>query len=154
MHSIRNAGNVASVSRPDWELKYVQPQDLHDYWPIVKPGVEAVSSVCVDGWIPEDIYSAVRTGTSTLHVAFVDKTYAGFCVLTVLQSYSQKALHIWCAFGVKGMNVVERFEGELIKIALNVGCRKLTFLSPRKGWAKRYKAVQTVYEKELVRKET
>ena len=134
----------------DGELRHVPPQDLHAYWPFIKPGLEEVRSRSVDGWIAEDVYSAVRTGSSTLHVAFVDSSYAGFCVLTVMQGYSSKALHIWCAYGVKGMNVVDRFEKDLIRIALNAGCRKLTLLSNRKGWGRRYKAVQTVFEKELI----
>ena len=138
------------MSGSDGELRQVLPQDLHAYWNLIKPGLESVREHSVDGWIAEDVYSAVRTGSSTLHVAFVESHYAGFCVLTVLQGYSSKALHIWCAYGVPGMNVVKRFENELVKIALNAGARKLTFLSPRKGWGKYYTAVQTVYEKELI----
>ena len=140
---------MATGQNADGELRHVPPQELHAYWPFIKPGLEEVRSHSVDGWLAEDVYSAIRTSSSTLHVAFVDSTYAGFCVLTVIQGYSSKALHIWCAYGIKGMNVVDRFEKNLIAIALNAGCRKLTFLSPRKGWENRYKAVQTVYEKEL-----
>jgi hypothetical protein len=150
MHSSRDSGNVVVLPRPDGELRHVPPQDLHQYWPFIKEGLEEVRNHSVDGWIAEDVYSAIRTGSSTLHVAFISGTYAGFCVLTVMQGYSSKALHIWCAYGAHGANVIQRFESELIKIALNCGARKLTFLSPRKGWGKYYKAINTVYEKELI----
>ena len=142
---------METVQSPDGELKLISGQDLHQYWPFVKQGLEEAKQYSVEDWIAEDVYTALRNGTSTLHMAFVDNTYAGFCVLTITQGYSSKNLHIFCAYGVKGMNVVERFEPEIVKIAKSIGARKITFLSTRR-WERRlkdYKAVQTVFEKDL-----
>ena len=137
----------------DGELRLIAVQDLHQYWPFIKDGLEQVRKHSAEDWIAEDVYTAIRTGGSTLHVAFVGGAYAGFCVLTALQGYSSKSLHIWCAYGVPGMSVVERFEKELVAIALRAGARRITFFSPRTGWEKRlkdYVPKQMMFEKELI----
>lgn len=55
-------------------------------------------------------------------------------------------LHIWLAYNAEGQDVYA--EGmELIQAtAQRMGAHKITFGSPRKGWAKRFTAITTTYE--------
>ncbi len=133
------------------ELSYVKPVDLQGYWDLIKVGLEAVHKNASDGWIAEDVYHAIKAGLSTLHLVYQDQEYVGFVILTPMQGYDVKKLHIWCAYNIGEKDVLAIVIPQLEDMARSIGARKLTFASPRK-WERRLKdftPVTTYYEKEV-----
>jgi hypothetical protein len=148
MRSIRGTGDMAGVPGINRQLTYVNPQELHDYWPLVLDGLKVVQGNSSDGWIPEDVYTCIRNNTSTLHIGYEGDEYVGFVVLTPTPNFDGMRLNVWCAYSV-GQNVVEKFLPEIKKMARNIGAKMVTFGSPRKGWAKRFKELTTIYYEEV-----
>lgn len=136
-------------------LAFVHPNDLHAWWHLVRPGLESVAARTSDGWIPEDVYTAIRNGQSFLHIGTNENTFAGFVVLTPIQGYKEKRCHIWCAYSADPkINAVEAFIGGVERLGEEMGARKVTFMSARR-WDRKierygYKPTQTTYEKDLV----
>ena len=128
-------------------MRKVAPEQLHEVWSAVREGLEEVAKNANDGWIPEDVYLSLKTGGSLLYV-WDDKS---FVVLNVMQSYAgQREAHIWAAYGVG--NVGSMYSPFVDDVAKDLGCSAITFLSPRKGWAKNrlgYEEVHTLYRKKL-----
>jgi hypothetical protein len=128
---------------------YVAPQELHETWSLVKAGLEEVARKIDADWMPEDVYSALKAGVSTLHLGYNNEEYEGFLVLTPTPDYDGMTLFIWCAYSATDNNVLERYWEELEQMGRNIKAKRIRFHSPRKGWAKRFKPVATIYEKEL-----
>lgn len=140
-----------TTSPRSW-LEFVHPADLQEHWGKVLPGLLKVQRHSAGHWIPEDVYSALKTGNSTLHLAFAPD-YVGFVILTPSLSFDAKYLHVWCAYTSK-RDVWELFAPELEKMARNIGAKRLTFWSPR-AWDRLigkhgYKRTQVEYVKELI----
>lgn len=135
-------------------LEHIPQADLQEAWKIIRPGLEKVHKHSVSGWIPEDVYVALRAGHSTLHLAYVEGDYAGFMVLTPQGVWDGKALHIWCAYNASKHDVLSLYEADLDRMARDIGATKITFWSPR-AWEKYgiakhgFKAMQTEYVKVL-----
>lgn len=121
---------------------YVPSGDIHKHWRSIKTGLQKVLKKSPSNWIPEDVYSALRAGTSTLHL--VDE---GFLVLTPKQDYDGMTLFVWIAYG-EG-DVFEKYMPELEVMARQINARRIRFESTR-DWSKRFRYVTTVYEKELL----
>jgi len=133
------------------ELHYIKPEELQEYWDLIRPGLETVRNNAGDGWIAEDIYYALKSKQSSLHLAYHGQEYVGFVVLTPIQHYDCKHLHIWCAYNIGEKEILELVIPQLEAMAKSIGARKLTFGSPRK-WDRRLKdftPVRTIYEKEV-----
>lgn len=128
---------------------YVSPQELHDTWPLIKPGLEEVIKKIDAEWIAEDVYSALQSGTSTLHLGYNSDEYEGFIVLTPTPDYEGTTLFIWCVYSPTNTNVLERYWPDIEQMARKISARKVRFSSPRKGWAKMFKCVTMIYEKEI-----
>lgn len=118
-------------------LTFVPPNELHDYWDLVKPGLEIVRQKSSDGWLCEDVYTELRAGRSTLHIGDVEGDYAGFVVLTPTQGYDSMRLFIWAAYNATDKDMIKEFLPELKSMAKKIKAKKLTFSSCRKGWDKR-----------------
>jgi hypothetical protein len=132
-------------------LILVKPDELQDYWGLVRPGIEAVRSRS-DGWLVEDVYCAVKLGASSLHIGYLDAEYAGFIVLTPQRLHNGLILEIWCCYAeIDG--ALDAFHEQLEGIGRSIGARAIRFGSWRKGMLKMrrfgYKPTHTVYEKEL-----
>ena len=134
------------MSSPDGKLTYIDPVDLHDYWPLILEGLKKVQKHS-DGWIPEDVYACLRAGTSTLHIGYEGEDYEGFVILTPMQEFDGKKLNIWIAYGTGG--VVKKYLPEIEMMARRIGAKAITLASPRKGWARMFKPITTLYKKEL-----
>lgn len=122
----------------EWKLVQVNPVELHSYWPQVKPGLERVRTKARASWLCEDIYSAVRSGAATMHVAYIDQHYAGALVLTINTDpfSAERSLLIWAAYTCHPL-VLGYGLAEVKAMAVRAGLRKLVFHSPRRGWTKR-----------------
>ena len=102
-----------------------------------------------DGWCPEDVYVFLISGQATLYIA--TEGWKGFAILQLLPNYSQKRLHCWI---VQTSDDPALYVKDVEDIARGAGASKITFDSPRKGWAKRaerlgFKQTMIRYEKEL-----
>ena len=128
---------------------YIPPTELHAHWDLIKPGLETIRQKIDGDWIPEDVYSALRAGTSTLHLGYNDDEYEGFIVLTPTPDYDGMTLFVWCVYSPTDSNVLERYWHELEQMGRNINAKKIRFYSPRKGWSKMFKPVTTIYEKEI-----
>ncbi len=135
-------------------LTYAHPSDLHIWWHLVRPGLEILAGKASDGWIPEDIYAALKAGGSFLHICTDDGAFAGFVVLTPIQGFKEKRCHIWAAYSTNPKSdAVEAYLGDIERVGEQMGARKITFSSPRR-WDRRlekygYKATVTTYEKDM-----
>lgn len=116
-------------------LEYVEPDRLRDVWEQVKQGLYAVRNHSADAWIVEDIYMALKSNASTLHIGYVDGEYKGFLILTPTASYDGPVLHIWATYSAANDFCVFTEGMEQIKaFAKQMKARRITFFSPRKGW--------------------
>ena len=114
------------------QLIPVLAQDLRKWWDVIKPGIDACRQSSADDWIPEDIYHAVKSGLSFLYVGQEDGEYVGFLVLTPIQTYAAKVLHVWLCYSAAESTF--DYLGELDNIARSLGISKITHTSARKGW--------------------
>lgn len=119
------------------ELRLIAQDDLHAFWPLVKRGVETVAERGSDGWLPEDVYVALRQGVSLLYVGFIDQYYVGFAVLTPAVGWNGPLLHLWLVYSRGERDTLETFLPDLLAIAHERGAKRITMSSPRKGWEKR-----------------
>ncbi len=138
----------------DASLVHIHPVELQDSWPIVLPGLLKVQKHSASKWIPEDVYSAIKTGSSTLHLAYVNGDYTGFVILTPSLGFDGKVLHLWCAYNATKHDVLKTFLPELERMARSIGAKRMTFWSPRK-WERKisqygYVPSQTEFVKELI----
>jgi hypothetical protein len=116
-------------------LEYILPANLGEVWTLVSPGLDKVREHSGDVWLNEDVYMALKQGHSTLHVGYQDGRYVGFMILTPSSSFDGNVLHIWATYS-EGRNFCVFTEGmETIKdYAKNLNAKRITFMSPRKGW--------------------
>jgi hypothetical protein len=110
-------------------FEYINPADLHKHWDFVRKGCEVVKVKTGENWLPEDVYTAIKTNSAQLFM-FPD----GFCVLqNIKDAYNnENVLHLWITFHATRNDIKEAFHAELQKIAKSIGANKITFTSPRK----------------------
>ena len=135
-------------------LHQTDPRELHDVWALVLPGLEKVREHAGSYWLPEDVYHAIRAGNSTLHLGYLGEDYAGFMVLTLVDHFDGRILHIWCVYSNGTCDdVVARALPDLEVYARQHNARRLTMWSPR-NWERKlkpfgFKSAHTEYVKEL-----
>lgn len=101
-----------------------------------------------EDWIPEDVYHAIRSGQSALYVFAEAGQFAGFVVLRRLVSEFSGNVdcHVWLAYNASGQETYDAAIALYRAVAKQMGASRITFGSPRPGWAKRFRAVTTTYE--------
>ena len=124
-----------TITPGNTELIYINSQELHDVWSIVRDGLEVVENKISPEWITEDVYTAIRNNTSHLHVAYDDCEYDGFVVVTPTVDFDCRVLFVWVAYCPSG-NAMERYWPHIREIAVKTGSRKVRFSSPREGFKK------------------
>ena len=138
----------------DRKLVYVEPSNLHEYWPLVKIGIEKVREHSADTWLPEDVYAAIKGGNSSLFIG-LDGGYEGFIVLSSIPSFDGPVCFIWALYGT-GLteDLLGKYWGEVKQIARDMGARRIEFTSPRPAWARSgirlgFKPVEVKYRTEV-----
>lgn len=123
----------------------VKPTELRAVWADVRAGLDKMPA---EDWIAEDVYHAIRGGTAALYLGVGESGCQGFMVLR--QQFAEFSgapiLHVWLAYSVAGADVYAQAEDYVRGIARQMGANRITFGSPRPGWAKRYPVVSTTYE--------
>lgn len=78
----------------------IPPKALHSVWPKIRTGLERIIIHSSEGWIPEDIYAALRNGRASLYMAFDGERYVGFYVLEIIEAphTGSQYLNVWAAF--------------------------------------------------------
>ncbi|MEX3923086.1 hypothetical protein AB4Y36_03555 [Paraburkholderia sp. BR10936] len=139
-------------------LIQLEASELHTYWHLVRPGLEYMVSEGrnPDGWLPEDIYMALKSSSATLFFTSIMRERAkglkyatreaaiadssGFVVLQKTNDYKHAALHIWIAVSNDTTNksnagsIMRVFNEELNDVAKNIGCTAITFGSNQDWW--------------------
>jgi hypothetical protein len=80
------------------KVRLVDPSELHWVWDDIKPDVIACLNTEEDDVWPEDVYTAIRTGTAWLVYASDEKGYQGMAIITEwIDPYNPKVkkIHIW-----------------------------------------------------------
>lgn len=126
-----------AMSNGELIFEYVPPDKLREVWPIVRAGVASVCDAGSAGYIPEDMYMAIATSHSTLHICYENGSYLGFMVLTPTNDYNGTSIHVWAGYSNKPeTDILEVGIVEINKLACRINARNITFDSKRKGWAK------------------
>jgi hypothetical protein len=120
------------------ETKYISPQELRSWWPLVKPGLEKVKVKSPENWIVEDVYVDCFNGKSMLWALIDDNKIIGYWVL---QPNGQE-LHVWASWSLENRHDIAKIGLKCIKdIASKGNAKYITFSSHRRGWEKRAKTL-------------
>lgn len=126
------------------DYKYIEPNQIRDWWASVKPGLEKIKRRSPENWILEDVYTDCFNQKSLLFVLVKNNHYAGFFVLQP----QGETLHLWAAYSLENSyDVVENALKYIKQMALTTNVKYITFSSHRRGWSKR--AVQYGFRPKL-----
>lgn len=130
------------------DLVLVTPADLRAHWPRISESLAVITAKAPQDWIAEDVYHAIKAGTSACHVGVVDGEYAGVMVTMVTRAqYSgTPSLHVWIVHNAGAPDVMDAALPMLKQMAQRAGAARITFGSPRLGWSKRYPLITATYE--------
>jgi len=132
------------------QLVPVSPAGLAAVWPRVRPGLDSMDKG--DGWIPEDLYMALKNNSATLYMVTIDGKEHGFLVLRLLPDFDGPRLHIWVLHSNSKVNLMAEFSDELDAIGKSNNATRITFSSTRNGWNKvapkhGFSVRETVYQR-------
>lgn len=116
------------------EYKYIDPQDLRNWWAAIKPGLEKIKSKSPENWIIEDVYTDCFNQRSLLFVLIENNHYRGFFILQPMG----ETLHLWAAYSLENSyEVVENALKYIKGMASSSNVKYITFSSHRRGWDRR-----------------
>jgi hypothetical protein len=129
-------------------LQPIAAEQIREFWPWVRDGLEQLRARFHEHWIPEDVYASLRGGHSFL---FIIGDELGFIIFQRHMDADGPVLFVWIIHGdlvAVHLKVCDEIEA----MAREMKARRIRMQSPRKGWAKIdfFTAVQTVYEHELI----
>lgn len=108
----------------------IQPNDLSLVWPEIRAEVATIETP--DGLIPEDVFMACKSNNAVLFMLQVGEKRVGWMVVRNFGT----DLHIWQLRADNGYEVMTSFRPQLMEIARNAGCTKITYGSTREAWNK------------------
>ena len=127
----------------DREIVAIDPADLHAVWPDVRQSIDRLLAKAPARWLPEDVYTAIRSNTATLYVVKESDCYCGCFVLQLRAEYDGPVVFCWIA---EGKFLFEWALSHVKEIAKAKGAKRIEFRSPRRGWKRYAREVETVYE--------
>lgn len=127
-------------------LTLVAPSDLRRHWPRILGSLCAVRTKAPCDWIAEDVYHAIKSGAAACHVG-EDNGYAGVLITTLTHAEfsGERALHVWIVHNAGEADALEAGLPLLRQMAQAAGAKRITFGSPRPGWAKRFAMTEATY---------
>jgi len=130
------------------EFVLVGPRELRAHWPRISDSLDKVLAKASEDWIKEDVYHAIKSGHVACYIALSDAGYAGLLVVTkaAAEFSGTPALHVWIAHNAGAEDVLEAGLDLLRGIATKEGIMRITFGSPRAGWARRFPLISATYE--------
>lgn len=133
------------------EFLLIHPNDLRNQWPRISDSLDAVLAKAEEDWIKEDVFHAIKAGHAACHYAIDESGFAGLLITTkAVSEFSRTpSIHVWIAHNVGSADVIEGGLSLLRQVAQQAGASRITFASPRVGWAKRHKLISATYEVSL-----
>lgn len=130
----------------------VDPRFLAETWEWVREGLVKIIAKTSDDWLPEDVYTEIRTGNSVLFLIYDGHERVGFVVLQGWPAYQAgPRLFIRALWGEPHRLV--RIRDQLMKAlkdeARKIGARVLRMNSPRRWDADGWTMKQYVYEMDV-----
>lgn len=113
-------------------LKLVPINEIKDYWPEIKGGLDNLLLKAPDLWIPEDVYTELMLNKASLYIAGDDELL-GFTILNTTIQYNILMLNIWIAVSFSEPENTLFATDEVKNIAESIGAKYITFSSNRKG---------------------
>jgi len=136
-------------------LVFVPPDALQPQWGWLKPRLELVAKRSGARWIPEDVYAAVKSGAASLFIVErPDAERLGVLVVQPIRDFDAKILSVWVLHNEGKEDIIGKCEDDLVRMARQMGARRIGFTSARRGWGRRlerfgYREVGRIYEKEI-----
>lgn len=119
------------------EFNFVPQQEIRNWWPTIKPGLDEIKQKSPEPWIVEDVYVDLFNQKSMLWIALENMHFVGFFILQPLGH----EVHVWAAWTLENdYQVVEKGLQFIKNMARNSNAKYLTFSSHRRGWDRRAKA--------------
>lgn len=119
------------------EFNFVPQQEIRNWWPTIKPGLDEIKQKSPEPWIVEDVYVDLFNQKSMLWIALENRHFVGFFILQPLGH----EVHVWAAWTLENdYQVVEKGLQFIKNMARNSNAKYLTFSSHRRGWDRRAKA--------------
>lgn len=119
-------------------------------WPWVRDGFERAKRKTGDPCMAEDVYAALMERRAHLYVSYSEDGEPDFFGVFVPENeWGIKTLSIWVAANLGGPELLAPAMEWTRGFAKHHGFQKITFTSPRKGWAKHFKVAQIIYEVSL-----
>jgi hypothetical protein len=120
---------------PNKAFQIVAPGELAAVWPSIRDEVAEIATHAPDGWIPEQVFTALALNQASLHLGYIDKRLVGWMVVRVLDEYDGRRLHVWLMYASnKTCDLFETFGDEFDALARSVGAKRITFSTTRRGW--------------------
>jgi hypothetical protein len=113
-------------------LKLVPINEIKDYWPEIKKGLDNLLLKAPDLWIPEDVYTELMLNKASLYIA-EDTELLGFTILNTTMQYNMLMLNVWIAVSFSEPENTLFAINEVKKIAESINAKYITFSSSRKG---------------------
>ncbi len=125
--------------------------DLHKHWPWIRNGLLHCIDKTGERWLPEDVYLAIKAGTSFVFALETHKD-VGFVVLQQHNDPDGACLFIWALWTEPG---AAREREQAVYAALDeqrrkIGAKRLRMWSPRRAWEREgfWTQVSAIYEHE------
>ena len=143
-----------------WTIKntvfeYIPIEDIRITYNTIEADLKRVMTKTYTDWIPADVYAALRNGSSELYMAYEKNYYAGFIVVSILNTAGgEKTLYLWVAYSAPKYNIIDAGVEFLEQLVQNTSITGMEFHSSRPGWTRAankhgFKAVTTVYKMEV-----
>lgn len=141
-------------------FELIHPAALHGVWTFVRSGLERVKKKGKEPWLPEDVYTALRTGRATLYFGKDGPHLIGFMILEKIEeAFSHRpVLNAWAVYApseqqehyADALKFTEDCVLEMDRIAKLAGVTTIK-MAGRLGWQKVLKGlfqpVRTIYER-------
>ena len=110
----------------------VAPAKLREVWAKVLPGLNKIEKP--DGFINEDVYVSLLSGSTVLFMLEVDDVDAGWVMLEKVEEFGKKRLHIWLCFSDANKNILSVFDEDVTNVAKDIGASSISFGSTQRFW--------------------
>jgi hypothetical protein len=111
-------------------LEPIPVKAVRTVWPLIRSRLENLQTRFNETWVPEDIFHEILSGNAYL---WTTPLAVGFVVLQIHSSPYERDLHVWIACNSTQAHAGE-FMPQLVEIAADHQCNRVTWESGRKGW--------------------